>query len=305
MNIRTDYRISGTSHLLRLFAVLPLLLLAAGCGAATPATPTVPPATPAPTETAPGAAPTPTGAAGQPTQPPGAPVTAKQYDHAPDYSWVAGQLKQEGSCWVVTYVSPLVDIAPDQYNNRFALLPGSGWDPAKAKDGQWVIVQGQPEPGTAPAPGCTAHGYRVSALQPNPNAPGAVSNTPGAAGAGVAFHVTLFTVSQNFEVRGQFNATNNGKTAVQEVAPLRVSVKRPSGDVVLDASAQGGVMDTKVMTGLPPGMTRPYGFSATPGKVYSQVAVGDEVAGALTVSVDGQEQQVALPTTKVTTVRIP
>ena len=90
-----------------------------------------------------------------------------------------------------------------------------------------------------------------------------------------------------------------------EVAPLRVSVKRPSGEVALDASAQGGVKDTGAMAGLPPGATRPYGFAATPGKVYSQVAVGDEVAGALTVSVDGQAQQVSLPTTKVTTVRIP
>jgi hypothetical protein len=305
MNNRAHYKIHANRHYLGRFAILPLLLLAAGCGAATPATPTVPAATPAPTETAPAAAPTATGATGQPTQPPGAPVTAKQYDHAPDYSWVAGQLKQEGSCWIVTYVSPLVDIAPDQYNNRFALLPGSGWDPAKAKDGQWVIVQGQPEPGTAPASGCTAHGYRVTALQPNPNAPGAGGNAPGAAGSAVDFQVTFFTVSQNFEVRGQFNATNNGKTAVQEVAPLRVSVKRPGGEVALDASAQGGVMDTKAMAGLPPGATRPYGFAATPGKVYSQVAVGDEVAGALTVSVDGQEQQVALPTTKVTTVRIP
>src|SRR5438067_1352273 len=41
------------------------------------------------------------------------------YGHAPDYTWVAGQLKMEGTCWIVTYVSPLVDIAADQYNNHF------------------------------------------------------------------------------------------------------------------------------------------------------------------------------------------
>ncbi len=94
------------------------------------------------------------------------------YGHAQDYSWIAGQLKQQGSCWVMTYVSPLVDIPADQYNNQFALLPGVSWNVAAVKDGEWVTVQGQPQPGTAPAPGCIAHGYTVSAMQPNPNAPG-------------------------------------------------------------------------------------------------------------------------------------
>jgi hypothetical protein len=184
-----------------------------------------------------------------------------------------------------------------------ALLPGGGWDAAKVKDGEWVIIQGQPESGTALASGCTAHGYTVTALQPNPNAPGA--GAPGSGGSALDFQVTFFTVSQNFEVRGQFNATNNSKTAVQDVAPTHIAVKRPNGEVALDASAQGGVMDTKAVAGLPPGMTRPYGFSATPGEIVAQVALGDEVAGTLTVRVDGQEQQVPLPTTKVTTVRIP
>ena len=92
------------------------------------------------------------------------------YGHAPDYIWVAGQLKQQGSCWIVTYVSPLVDIPADQYNNQFALLRGQGWQPSAVKDGEWVVVQGQPEPGTVPASSCTAHGYNVSSVQPNPNA---------------------------------------------------------------------------------------------------------------------------------------
>ena len=61
--------------------------------------------------------------------------------------------------------------AADQYNNKMTLLPGPGWDPATLKSGAWVIVQGQPEPGTDPAPSCTAHGYQVTTVAPNPAAP--------------------------------------------------------------------------------------------------------------------------------------
>src|SRR5438270_2467571 len=113
-------------------ALLPLLLVVAGCGAATEGTPSGAVETPAPTQAAPATATAPPETASIPTTPmPAAPVTKQTYDHAADYSWLAGQLKQEGSCWVVTYISPLVDIQPDQYNNRLALLPGSGWDQAK------------------------------------------------------------------------------------------------------------------------------------------------------------------------------
>jgi hypothetical protein len=316
------------------------LLVLTGCGAATPATTTTSTATItiptviAAVTSAPTAQPTtrPTTMPAN-TNVPGAevgsstpsigPASAKAYDHAADYSWVAGQLRQEGSCWIVTYVSPLVEIAADKYNNQFALLPGKGWDAAKVKDGEWVIVQGQPEPGTAPASSCTAHGYTVTGLRPNPNAPGGSgvstpvststqgSATPGGASnggstvAGVDIQVTDFTVSKNFEIRGQFNATNTGKTTVKELAPTHVTLKRPNGEVLLDVSAQGGVMDMKPMAGLPPGTTRPYGFSASGGKAFRQIAEGDEVTGVLTVRVDGQEGQIPLPTTRVTTIRIP
>ena len=93
--------------------------------------------------------------------------SAKLYDHAADYSWVAGQLRQEGSCWIVTYVSPLVDIAADQYNNQFTLLPSSNWNPTYVKSGEWVMVRGHPTPGTAPASGCSTHGYVVDRIQAN------------------------------------------------------------------------------------------------------------------------------------------
>ncbi len=272
----------------------------------------------------------------------GAPETYPAYGHAPDYIWIAGQLKQQGSCWVVTYVSPLVDIATDQYNNQFALLPNLAWQPTGLKEGEWVVVQGQPEPGAAPATGCSAHGYVVSNLQPNPNATGArpgagpgggqgtsipttpaapttptasasgasTSGTPspGNGGSGLDIQVTQFSVSSNFEIRGQFNATNNGKTNIKDLAPTRIQIKGPTGEVVFEADApsiQGGVMDMKPMAGLPAGMSRPYSFSAAPGTISKQVAEGDEVTGILTLSADGQVIEVSLPVTKVTPIRIP
>ncbi len=105
------------------------------------------------------------------------------YDRAEDYSWIAGQLKQQGSCWVVLYVSPLSKSRPDQYKNQLALLPSDSWQVAAVQDGEWVIVQGHPEPGTEPAAGCTAHGYVVSALRANPNPPSGISGTSETPGA--------------------------------------------------------------------------------------------------------------------------
>ena len=121
----------------------------------------------------------------------------------------------------------------------------------------------------------------------------------------VSIQVTNFSVSQNFEIRGQFDATNSGKTDVKDVVPVSVVIKRPNGDVLDEADAQGGVMDMKPFAGLPVGVTRPYAFSAPAGKVSGQVSENDEVIGTLTVRVDGKEQQVPLPTTRVTAVRIP
>jgi hypothetical protein len=94
---------------------LALLVALAGCEADSTATavpvgaptPTPVPVAPADTPTEPALTPTETSAA-VPT------VQAELYDHAPDYRWIAGQLRQDGGCWIVTYVSPLVDIPPDQ-----------------------------------------------------------------------------------------------------------------------------------------------------------------------------------------------
>ncbi|MDQ6695389.1 MAG: hypothetical protein M3014_13400 [Chloroflexota bacterium] len=115
-----------------------------------------------------GSSPTPAASA----TPTGQPATYPQYGHASDYSWLAGQLSQEGSCWVVTYVSPLVDIPADQYQNRLALSPGTAWSASALKSGEWVVAQGKPEPGTANMAGCPAHGYTVTSLRQNTSPPG-------------------------------------------------------------------------------------------------------------------------------------
>src|SRR5947208_193630 len=145
-----------------LLALLAALLLA-GCGGTSDSSLGVP--TPQPT------------AATMPTESATA-ATYPSYGHADDYSWVAGQLSQQGSCWILTYISPLSKVKPDQYGNHFALSPGGGWDPASVSDGEWVVAQGQPEAGTEPASGCSAHGYMVSALRPNPNAGNGAQGTP-------------------------------------------------------------------------------------------------------------------------------
>lgn len=147
-----------------------LALGLAGCDAGGAAT-AVPPISP-PTEIPVPVADTPTTAAVPPAATPAGPgIVAELYDHAPDYSWIAGQLRQDGNCWVISYVSPLVDTPPDQYNNQLALLAGSGWNAIDFSPGAWVIAQGQPEPGTDPASGCTAHGFTVTDMRLNPKTP--------------------------------------------------------------------------------------------------------------------------------------
>jgi hypothetical protein len=138
-----------------------------GCGTESTAT-AVPSAEPAATTLPPAETPTEPAAS---TATPLPTVQAELYDHAPDYRWIAGSLRQEGECWIVSYVSPLVSTAPDQYNNQLALLMGEGWNPVDFSPGAWVIAQGQPQSGTAPAAGCAVHGYAVAHVQLNPKTP--------------------------------------------------------------------------------------------------------------------------------------
>jgi hypothetical protein len=158
------------------WGLLPLVLLLAGCGAEPGGTPTNGPIpTPAPSDVTPVAPTLPALTDATPALTPApaltdatpAAIAGNQYAYAPDYAWIAGQVRQEGECWIVTYISPMVDRAPDEYNNRLGLLPGS-WDASLLSDGAWVVVQGDPATGADPAPGCTAHGYRVISLRIQP-----------------------------------------------------------------------------------------------------------------------------------------
>jgi hypothetical protein len=172
---------------LRGLALLPLLLLAAGCGGAADATPTpaaLPVATIPATDTAmsapatattapaePTATASPLAAAPKVTDTPGAGEPPPPlYAHSDDYTMLAGQLQQKGACWVITYVSPLVDIVADKYNNHFALIRGGRWNPDAVKDGAWVVVHGKPGPGPT-ADTCDFPGYEVTSLDLNSRSP--------------------------------------------------------------------------------------------------------------------------------------
>src|SRR5438045_1205653 len=104
--------------------------------------------------------------------------------------------------------------------------------------------------GASPTPAAQATPTKLSESTP----------TPGSANGGLALdiQVTQLSVAANFEIRGQFTATNNGTTNIQQLAPTRIQVKRPNGELVFEATApsiQGGAMDTRPMAGLPPGMS--------------------------------------------------
>src|SRR5438105_10363787 len=148
---------------------------------------------------------------------------------------------------------------------------------------------------TAPAASTVAPTTAASTTDLTPTQESATPSSGGSGGSSVNIQVSDFTISQNLEVRGQFNATNNGKKTVQELTPTHIVVKRPNGESVLDTSVHGGVMDMKPFAGLPSGLTRPYGFSASGGNAPSHIAEGDEVTGTLTVRIAGHEQQVYLP----------
>jgi hypothetical protein len=139
-------------------------------------------------------------------------------------------------------------------------------------------------------------------------APTAGTPSAGTGGTNLDIQVTQLSVASNFEIRGQITATNNGTANVQELAFMRIRLTLPGSEPAFEAvapSIQGGVMDTRPMAGLPPGMTRPYGFSAAPGTILKKVARGDEVTGVLTLSADGRTMEVSLPVTTVTPQRIP
>src|SRR5205814_10074251 len=97
----------------------------------------------------------------------------------------------------------------------------------------------------------------------------------------------------------EFNVTNNGKTTINSLTATRLVVKRAEGDVVLDAPVQGGSMNAGPVAGLPPGTTQHHSYRTTPTNISPQMTENEAVTGVLTLSADGQEQQLTLPPTRV------
>ncbi len=161
----------------RVLLILPLLLLLAACGATPTATPlpALPTATapPPPPASATPAAPAATAAATTAATPGGVPTSVPAYFHTPDYHLIAGQVHRQVSCWVVTYVSPAVQVAADKYGNQVSLIFGPAWNDSALTPGAWVIVQGYPDPQNEQtrSGSCGVTGYQVASLTLNPNAP--------------------------------------------------------------------------------------------------------------------------------------
>lgn len=146
-----------------LICALTVALALTACGGALP--------TPAPT---PGQNETPV------PMPPGKPTEDARYGHAPDYSWVRGQLqvtqgRDNTTCWTLRYDPG----GADQYGGRFYLM---GNMPDVFKEGDFVQVRGQLDISMGPArPPCDATPYRFTSIEPiNTPAPGsAATPAPG------------------------------------------------------------------------------------------------------------------------------
>ena len=110
--------------------------------------------------TACGAVPTPTSTGGSAVTPTPSPASYPKTGHAPDYSWVAGQVvvtRIQGGC---TFVK--TDTANYSPN-------GQAWQDAQAKNGDYVVLFGHPLKEGEPrevCPGGTP--YTVERVQANP-----------------------------------------------------------------------------------------------------------------------------------------
>ncbi|HUS14146.1 MAG TPA: hypothetical protein VM536_03915 [Chloroflexia bacterium] len=179
---------------------------------------------------------------------------------------------------------------------------------------------------TAPAATLAATAPPATLAATVPSAPaGTVTAVPAAAtvpstnvAGSAAIDVTDFKVALSYtpntgagtapvalEAMVQFNATNNGPGDVHELSATRIVVHGAGGEGLLDTTLQGGVTDMRPQAGLPAGQTRNYSYTSVPGTSGATAAANDAVIGLLIVSVDGQEQQIALPATRVLPARIP
>ncbi len=134
--------------------------------------------------------------------------------------------------------------------------------------------------------------------------------TPAATPTGVEVGVTGFNVWQDFMpstnpggpplyASVELNITNHGATPVHAVLATRIVVRRPEGEVLLDRGLQAGPPDTVAGTDLAPGETRHYSYRSASSDVSPTMTENEAVSGSLTVSLDGVEQTVPLPATRV------
>jgi hypothetical protein len=141
------------------------MLVAGGKGVNGPAGATP---TPEPSPTIPPAPPTPSLAAPTATASSNAPYPA--FGHAPDYSWIAGQVmvtRIQGGCTYVRYGAGAGDeqVAPG----------GAGWagaDPALTQDGALVVIFGHIAGEGEPHEMCPGRAFIVDRMQDNTGAPG-------------------------------------------------------------------------------------------------------------------------------------
>lgn len=158
-------------------------------------------------------------------------------------------------------------------------------------------------------------GTPTIAAASSPSPAGAATASPAAGSAAptgsasVNIKVTAFSVWQNFMpgpgtasppllASVEFDVTNTGKTALQNVMATHLVVRRGDGTTALDADVQGGAANMRP-GGLTPGTSLHYSVQTGPVPVTSPMTENEAVTGSLTVSVEGQTQLVPLPPTRV------
>ena len=86
---------------------------------------------------------------------------------------------------------------------------------------------------------------------------------------------------------------------LRNILVTRIVIRRPDGEVVLDRGVLSNTPDTDATGDLAPGETRHYSVRATPSDASPAMTENEAVTGALTLSLDGVEQTVPLPATRV------